>query len=154
MKIHKANPGIFQSGQQLPVNCILALVQKPDLLQGRVNLLLGHHAGFGVPALFSQLNLIFQGADAHHEEFVQVALVDGGKAQPFAQRDIPPLRFFQHPLIEFQPGQFSIYITSFSFLGFHIRFLLYDGGLRYVASSVSQTQLPPKGGEFFHAVHA
>ena len=127
VKVHNPDPGPGQLLHQGAVQGIPAQGQLLHRLQHRLNLLPGKQAGFGVPGLLPHGNLILQRADADHKEFVQVALINGGEGQPLTQRHRLPLRFLQHPLVELQPGQLSVYITFFPGFSVHFR-LLFLGG--------------------------
>ncbi len=52
--------------------------------------------------------LLAQAGHADHEELVQVRAEDREELDPLEQRVGRVLRFFEHPLVEFQPGQFAV----------------------------------------------
>ena len=100
----------------------------------RVNLLARCHMRLVFPHGRRQILLIDQRTDAHHEEFVQIALVNGRKREPFAKGRFAALRFLQHTLIKLEPGKLAVHENRLFIHGYssvltllHRDFLYYNG---------------------------
>ena len=69
----------------------------------------------GQPVDRAQVDILqllpLQPRDTDGEEFVQVRAGDGQEAQPFQQGMGAVHRFFQHPLVEGEPGEFAVEIA-------------------------------------------
>ena len=80
-----------------------------DLVAG-IDLLLGKHAIYG-ELCYPGPDLLFQTADAFHEELIQIGADHGDEKDPF-QKGYPVVGcFVQHPLIEIKPGQFPVQVA-------------------------------------------
>jgi hypothetical protein len=49
-----------------------------------------------------------QPGDPHHEELVEVVLVDRTEVDPLEQRDAGVFRELQNPVVEVEPGELSV----------------------------------------------
>ena len=84
---------LFQQRSQLRLDFL-------QLFQGREAI---HAQGFD-----ACLHLGLQGRHAHHEEFIEVVAEDGAELGLFQQWGALILGLGQHPLVEVDPGQFSV----------------------------------------------
>ena len=83
--------------------------QRSHLLKDRLQLCLRPHIGNRI-GLFRILRLFAeQIADTNPEEFVKIALENGGKAKPFKQRIALCTRLFQYTRIKAQPGKLAVF---------------------------------------------
>ena len=67
------------------------------------------HAAFVFQFVRLDAFQIEQAADAHHEELVEVALIDGGEGQTLAQRHCRVLGLLEDAFVEFEPGQLPVH---------------------------------------------
>ena len=84
----------------MQVGSVLARNELTDAVQHRLELLFGLHAAAPVLLVGILLHAGQHRADAHLHKFVQIALVDRGKAELFEQRNVRILRFLKDTLIE------------------------------------------------------
>ena len=95
----------------LGVIFIALFLQLGRLGHDGVQLLLGGHVGL-VLALFlfaaHQVRALLQGADTHHEKFVQIGTVDCKELDLFAQRNVFIFSQHEYTPVEVQPAQFAV----------------------------------------------
>jgi hypothetical protein len=96
---------------QVGISIVLIAEQFPHPCIDCSQLFLTGHIGFVFAKVRVFAHLVVQRTAAYHEKFVQIALENGEKRQPFTQGIGFVPGFFQYPLIKFQPGKFSIVIT-------------------------------------------
>ena len=108
-EIDDAHADLFHLGHQLGVDGVAAGVEPVDGGDDRVDLLLRGHVRLVFAHGRRDLILIDERAHAHHEEFVEIALVDGGEGQPLAQRRARVFGLLEDPFVEFEPGQLPVH---------------------------------------------
>ena len=62
----------------------------------------------GCPNRYSGGDSALESGDSHHEELVEIAREDGEEFRPFEARKFLVLGKFEHPLVERQPGKFTV----------------------------------------------
>ena len=110
-KIDQFDPVFLDLLHQAFVCRVFSLVQALHFLQDRLDLLFRGHLRLAVPDLFVEQHLVLQRAYAHHEELVQIVLIDRDEVHSLTQRDLLIFCFLQHSLIKFQPGKLSVHIN-------------------------------------------
>ena len=83
-----------------------AFVGRVELVAAQVDsakLLGGRHVGLGIDDVLLHERQVGQAADAHHEEFLQVAPEDGDEVQTLQKRDRLVGALFEYALVEVEP---------------------------------------------------
>ena len=108
-EIHQAHARLFDLLHEAGIHGILAMVELMHARKHGAQLLGRSHVGLVVAQLGGHVHLVDQRTNPHHEKLIQIALVNRGEGQPFAQRHPAALRFLKHALVEFQPGQLTVH---------------------------------------------
>ena len=108
LKIQPAHPVRVELPLNIRIGLFPFLIKGGHRLQDLLDLLSRGHAGAAVPGLGVGMGHVKKAPHPDHEELVQVAGENSHELHPLQKgnRDVPCL--LQHPLVEFQPRQFSI----------------------------------------------
>ena len=88
-----------------------ALVGGVELMAAQVDgakLLGGRHVGLGIDDVLLHERQVGQAADAHHEEFLQVAPEDGDEVQALQKRNRLVGALLEHALVKVKPRQLAV----------------------------------------------
>ena len=108
-EIDQPNALLLQLFHQAGIDLVPPPVQFAHAVDHRVDLLPRGHVGLVFAQLGRNIVLIHQRTHAHHEKFVEVALIDGCEGEPFAKRGALILRLFKHSLVELEPGKLPVH---------------------------------------------
>ena len=110
-EINQPDARFFDAAQQLRIDKVLPLIQRADRTQHFAELLRCGHVRLILAHGRRDFLLIHQRAHAHHEEFIEIALINRSKAQPLAKRRQVALRFLQNAFVEFEPGKLTVHVN-------------------------------------------
>ena len=121
-KVQQTDPLLCKLFQQTIISSVPAGCQLVDKSQRCIDLFAAGHIRLIFPCVFVQQHLVLQAADAHHEKFIQIALENRQKTQPFTQRQTGILCLLQNAFVEPQPRKLTVCIAMIGV--FHIPLLL------------------------------
>ena len=117
-KVQQTDPLLCKLFQQTIISSVPAGCQLVDKSQRCIDLFAAGHIRLIFPCVFVQQHLVLQAADAHHEKFIQIALENRQKTQPFTQRQTGILCLLQNAFVEPQPRKLTVCIAMIGV--FHI----------------------------------
>ena len=107
-EVHDLDPRGGEIGQEGTVDSGLRFLLASDLAHDPPELYGGGPSGFPVDIVREQQTAVHQRPDAHHEELVQIVLVDRQKPQTLQQRNGGISGLHQHTEVELQPAQLPV----------------------------------------------
>ena len=115
---------LLHPSHKIGVGHILPFAQLLHPFPDGLQLLLHGHSGLVLPGPVLQQHLIMDRPHTDHEEFIQIGLVDGNKAQPFTEGSTLILGLLQHSLIESEPGQLPVLVDRLQWFNMFVIFLI------------------------------